>query len=268
MDQAIASQATARQAAAPRPSTGRLAGKNILITGGTTGIGLEIARRYVAEGARVALTGRNPTTLATARKEVPEAVVIASDAGNFAEQKELAAKVKAVFGQLDAVVVNAGIGIFKPVTEWDEQAFDRQMDTNFKGPFFLLQALAPLFSRSTSVVLMASISAHVGMPGASIYSASKAALLSLMRTLSAEWAASGVRVNAISPGPITTPILGKLGMSLEALKGFQDSVVSQSPMKRFGTPREIADAAVFLASDESSYMMGGEIVIDGGLSRL
>jgi NAD(P)-dependent dehydrogenase (short-subunit alcohol dehydrogenase family) len=247
---------------------GRLSSKKVLVTGGTTGIGLEIAQRFIAEGARVALTGRNPETLAEAKSTVPEAMVIASDAGRIDDQKALAARLKQEFGEVDAVVVNAGIGVFQPLEGWDEASFDRQMDTNFKGPFFLLQALAPHLSNSASIVLIASIAAHIGMAQQSVYAASKAALLTLMRNLPFEMNGRNVRVNSISPGPITTPIFGKLGLTAEAAEQFRKDVATKVPMGRFGTTREIADAAVFLASDESSYMLGSEIVIDGGLSRL
>lgn len=246
----------------------RLSGKRILVTGGTTGIGLEIAHRFVAEGARVALTGQNPENLAAAKAVVPEAIVIASDASRIDAQKALAARLARELGEVDAVVVNAGIGIFQPLDAWDEAAFDRQMDTNFKGPFFLLQALAPHLSQSASIVLIASIAAHIGMAGQSVYSASKAALLTLMRNLSFELNGKNVRVNSISPGPITTPIFGKLGLTDDAKEQLLKDIVTNVPMKRMGTTREIADAAVFLASDESSYMLGSEIVIDGGFSRL
>jgi NAD(P)-dependent dehydrogenase (short-subunit alcohol dehydrogenase family) len=247
---------------------GRLSGKKILVTGGTTGIGLEIAQRFIAEGARVALTGRNPETLADAKSAVPEAIVIASDAGRISDQKALAARLKQEFGEVDAVVVNAGIGVFQPLEGWDESSFDRQMDTNFKGPFFLLQALAPQLSDSASIVLIASIAAHIGMAGQSVYAASKAALLTLMRNIPFEMNGRKVRVNSISPGPITTPIFGKLGLTAEAAEQFRKDIATKVPLGRFGTTREIADAAVFLASDESSYMLGSEIVIDGGLSRV
>ena len=240
---------------------GRLSGKKVLVTGGTTGIGLEIAQRFIAEGAHVALTGRNPETLADAKSAAP-------DAGKIADQKALAARLKQEFGEVDAVVVNAGIGVFNPLEAWDEASFDRQMDTNFKGPFFLLQALAPQLSNSASIVLIASIAAHIGMAGQSVYSASKAALLTLMRNLPFEMNGCNVRVNSISPGPITTRIFGKLGLTAEAAEQFRNDISTKVPMGRFGTTREIADAAVFLASDESSYMLGSEIVVDGGMSRL
>lgn len=246
----------------------RLKGKRTLITGGTTGIGLETARRFLAEGARVAITGQNPETLAAAKVALPDALVLASDAGDAAAQRRLAGQLETEFGQLDAVFVNAGIGIFQPIEAWDEATFDRLLAVNLKGPYFLLQALAPLLAKPASIVLNTSISAHIGMPTSSVYAASKAALRSLARTASGEWAGRGIRVNAISPGPVTTPIYGKLGLPADALGAMAENIRTQVPMGRFGTPLEVADVAVFLASDESSFMLGAEIVVDGGMSTV
>lgn len=244
---------------------GRLAGKRVLVTGGTTGIGLAIAQRALAEGARVAVTGRNSQTLAAAREALPEALVLESDAGDVAAQKPLAERLRAHFGQLDAAILNAGIALFRPAQDWTEADFDRQMGVNFKGPFFLLQALAPVFARPASVVLTASIAARRGMPGAQVYGATKAGLIALMQGLTAEWAERGIRINSVSPGPIETPIFGKLGMPADALHAMGESIRQNVPIKRFGRPEEIASAAVYLASDESSYVYGTDVVVDGGV---
>lgn len=247
----------------------RLEGLSALVTGGTTGIGLETARRFAQEGARVAITGLDAGRLEAARAQIgPGTLAIRADSTRVAEQRDLAAKVAAEFGKLDVLFVNAGIGVFGPIEGFSEDDFDRQMAANLKGPYFLIQALLPHFAPEASVVLNASINAHIGMPNSSLYAASKAGLLSLARTLSGEFVARGIRVNAISPGPVATPIYGKLGLSAEQASAMAESVRNQIPLKRFGTPREIADAAVFLASKESSFMLGGEIVIDGGMSTL
>ncbi len=246
----------------------RLKGKRTLITGGTTGIGLETAKRFLQEGARVAVTGQNPKTLEAAKEELPGGVIIASDAGKVADQKLLADRLKTEFGQLDAVFVNAGISIFQPVEAWDEASFDKQMAINLKGPYFLMQALAPILANPASIVFNTSNSAHMGMPMSSVYGASKAALLSLARTLSGEWVERGVRINAVSPGPISTPIFGKLGMPAATVAQMAEGIQKQVPLGRFGKPIEIADAIVFLASDESAFMLGSEIIIDGGMSTL
>jgi NAD(P)-dependent dehydrogenase (short-subunit alcohol dehydrogenase family) len=245
---------------------GRLTGKRALITGGTTGIGWATARKFLKEGAGVAVTGANPVTLDAARKELgAETLVIASNAGDMAAQRALAETVAQAFGQLDILIVNAGIVDMRPLEKWDEAGFDRSFDIHVKGPFFLVQALLPTFANPASIVLTASINAHIGMPNSSIYGASKAALLSLAKTLSGELLPRGIRVNAVSPGPIATPLYGKLGMKTADIKAMSESVI---PARRFGSAEEIAQTMVFLASDEAAFMVGGELIIDGGMSTL
>ena len=247
----------------------RLKGKRSLITGGTTGIGLATAREFVCEGARVAVTGVNPATLEEARRELgSEVLVIASDARDVAAQQLLTKEVQEAFGGLDILVVNAGIAELRPLEKWDEAAFDRSFGINVKGPFFLIQALLPVFANPASIVLNTSVNAHIGMPNTTVYGATKAALLSLTRTLSGELIGRGIRVNAVSPGPITTPLYGKLGLSERDLHAVSDSIKGQVPAGRFGDPKEIAKAMVFFASDESAYTVGSELIIDGGMSTL
>lgn len=247
----------------------RLKGKRALITGGTSGIGLETAHQFLNEGARIAVTGKNPATLEIARKELGSGVlVIQSDAGDVAAQKGVAETVRQEFGGLDILFINAGIAELKPVEQWDESAFDRSFAMNVKGPYFLIQALLPIFANPASIVLNASVNAHIGMPNTSVYGATKAALLSLARTLSGELIARGIRVNAVSPGPISTPLYGKLGLSEADLKTVAASIQSQVPAGRFGKPSEIAHAIVFLASDESAFTVGSELLIDGGMSNI
>jgi NAD(P)-dependent dehydrogenase (short-subunit alcohol dehydrogenase family) len=245
----------------------RLKGKRALITGGTSGIGLETARQFVSEGARVAVTGTNPATMETARTELGAGVlVIRANAADVAEQKVVAEKVREVFGGLDVLFVNAGVADLRPVEQWDEAGFDRTFDINVKGPLFLIQALLPLLANPASIVLNASVNAHIGMANTSVYGASKAALLSLTRTLSGELIGRGIRVNAVSPGPISTPLYSKLGLAEADLKVVAASIQGQVPAGRFGTPSEIAKAVVFLASDESAFTVGSELLIDGGMS--
>ncbi len=247
----------------------RLKGKRTLITGGTTGIGLETAREFLAEGARVAITGRNPKTLDAARKELgPEVLVIDSDASDAAAQKQVAQAVHLAFGGLDVLFVNAGVVDMRPLEQFDVDAFDRSFAINLKGPYFLIQALLPIFANPASIVLNGSVNAHIGMPNTTVYAATKAALLSLVRTLSGELIGRGIRVNAISPGPISTPLYSKLGFSDEQLKAVAASIQGQVPLGRFGTPSEIAHAVVFLASDESAFTVGSELLIDGGMSNI
>ena len=247
----------------------RLQGKRLLITGGTTGIGLETAKQFLLEGARVVITGQNPDTLAQAQQELgKDVIVIESDAGKVDEQKRLVSEINRVLGQLDGIFINAGIAVFQPIEHWDEASFDRQIAVNLKGPYFLIQSLLPILANPASIVLNTSINAHIGMPNSSIYSASKAAMISLAKTLSGELIDRGIRVNAVSPGPIATPILGKSGLPAEALQQVAEMLRDQIPLKRFGDPIEIAKAVVFLASDESSFMLGSEMIIDGGTSTL
>jgi NAD(P)-dependent dehydrogenase (short-subunit alcohol dehydrogenase family) len=247
----------------------RLQDKRALITGGTTGIGLETARQFLAEGAHVAVTGQNPKTLAQAREVLgPRALVVSSDAGDVSQQPALARTIKDSLGGLDTVFINAGVGDFRPIEAFDPEAFDRTFAINLKGPYFLIQALLPLLANPSSIVLNTSINAHIGMPMSSVYAASKAGLLSLARTLSGELIGRGIRVNAISPGPVTTPIYGKLGLPAEQLQGMAAQIQSQVPLGRFGDPAEIAKAVVFFASDESSFTVGSELIVDGGMSTV
>jgi NAD(P)-dependent dehydrogenase (short-subunit alcohol dehydrogenase family) len=247
----------------------RLKGKRALITGGTTGIGLETARQFLAEGARVAITGRNPKTLQEARKELsPDVLVIDSDASDAGAQKQVAAAVQQAFGGLDVLFVNAGVVDMRPIEQFDSDAFDRSFAANLKGPYFLIQALLPVFANPASIVMNGSVNAHIGMPNTTVYAASKAALLSLVRTLSGELIGRGIRVNAISPGPISTPLYGKLGFSDAQLKAVATTIQGQVPLGRFGNSAEIAHAVVFLASDESAFTVGSELLIDGGMSNI
>lgn len=247
----------------------RLQGKRTLITGGTTGIGLETAKQFLAEGARVVVTGRSQDTLAQAQQELgKEVTVIKSEAGQVGEQKRLAEQIAQVFDQVDAVFLNAGIGVFQPLDAWDETTFDNQIAVNLKGPYFLIQSLLPMLANPASLILNTSINAHIGMPNSSVYSASKAAMISLAKTLSGELVERGIRVNAISPGPVSTPLYGKMGVPAENVQQMAEAIRNQIPLKRFGEPIEIAKAAVFLASDESAFMLGSEIIIDGGMSTL
>jgi NAD(P)-dependent dehydrogenase (short-subunit alcohol dehydrogenase family) len=215
------------------------------------------------------ITGNNPKNLESAQKELgSDVVAVISDAADVGAQKQLAAKVREQFGTLDVLFVNAGIVDLRPIEQMDEAAFDRCFAVNLKGPYFLIQALLPVFGNPASIVLNASVNAHIGMPNTSIYAATKAALASLTRTLSGELIGRGVRVNAISPGPIATPLYGKLGFSEAELKNVAASIQGMVPAKRFGTPGEIASAAVFFASDESGFAVGSELLIDGGMGNL
>ena len=248
---------------------GRLRNKTTLITGGTSGIGLATARRFLGEGARVAITGSSAASIEQARAALGSAaLILRSDAGNVAAQKELVRAVGEAFGKLDAVFINAGVSEFRPLEQWDEAGVDRTLAVNLKGPLFLVQALLPILDTPASIVLNPSINARIGMPNSSVYAASKAALISLARTLSGELIGRGVRVNAVSPGPIATPLYGKLGLAKADVDAMSAALLKQIPAGRFGNPSEIADAVVFLASDESEFIVGSEFIIDGGMSNI
>jgi NAD(P)-dependent dehydrogenase (short-subunit alcohol dehydrogenase family) len=247
----------------------RLQGKRALITGGASGIGLETTRQFLREGARVAITGNKPETLEAARKELgPDVVVITSDAGNAAAQKQVAEAVKQTFGALDVLFINAGIADLRPFEQVDEAAFDRSIDIIAKGPFFLIQSLLPVFARPASIVLSGSVNAHIGMANTSIYGASKAALISFARTLSGELLPRGIRVNMVSAGPIATPLLSNAGLAGEQLNAVKAQIQKQVPLGRFGEASEIASAVVFFASDESAFTVGSERILDGGMTTL
>jgi NAD(P)-dependent dehydrogenase (short-subunit alcohol dehydrogenase family) len=247
----------------------RLDNKTALITGGTSGIGLETARQFIAEGARVIVTGSTSSSVDQARKELGGAAkLVVSDASDAAAQKALAATVRESFVKLDILFVNAGKAQFAPVEQWTEEDFDRSIATNVKGPFFLIQSLLPLFSQKAAIILNTSINAHIGMPNSSVYSLTKGALLTMAKTLSGELIGRGIRVNAVSPGPIATPLYGKLGMSPADMQAMASQIQGQIPAGRFGDPSEVAKTVAFFASDDAPYIVGSELVIDGGMSTL
>ncbi len=246
----------------------RLAGKYALITGGTSGIGLETARQFIAEGATVAITGRSASGLTAAGEMLGDVVLLHNDAGDIGQQPILAAQLAKSWPRLDILYINAGDVTHLPLQEWDEQRYDQLMNTNLKGPLFLIQALLPLLGNPASVILCGSVSAHIGLAQSSVYAASKAGILSLARSLSAELHPRGIRVNGLSPGPTATPALGKLGLLAQAEQALREEIRALVPIGRMGTALELAKAAVFLASDESSYMVGSELLIDGGVGNL
>lgn len=248
---------------------GKLTGKVAVITGGNSGIGLATAKEFAEQGAQIVISGRDQKTLDEAARELgPEVLAVRADVAKLGDLDKLFAAVRGRFGRIDVLFVNAGIGKFMPFGAVSEEFYDDTLDVNLKGAFFTIQKALPLLTDGASIVLNTSINAHMGMPNSSVYSASKAGLLSLARTLSAELVGRNIRVNAISPGPVTTPILERMGMPAEVLEQTRQSIVSQVPMKRFGRPEEIAKTALFLASSDSSFLLGTEIVADGGMTQL
>lgn len=247
----------------------RFADKTALITGGSSGIGLATARLLLQEGGRVAVTGRDPNRLEVAEKELgPRALVLRSDTGDLPALQALARDVEAKLGKLDLVFLNAGIpGEFAPVASSTEALWDSTFRINAKGAFFAAQALTPLVKKGGSIVFNTSVVDVKGIPSTSVYSASKAALRSIVRTLAAELIPEGVRVNAVSPGPITTPILSRSGLPAEVVDSFTKNMAAANPMGRFGTPEEVAKAVLYLAVD-ATYTTGLDLPVDGGATQL
>ena len=223
----------------------KFGGKVALVTGGNSGIGLATALAFAKEGARVVLTGRDQTTLDKAAAQLGKNVIaVRSDAGNVADGIKLAALLQQQGVMLDAVFINAGVAKLAPFEAVGEEMWDATFNTNLKGPYFLIKALLPLLSPGAAIVLNGSINAHIGMPNTSVYAASKAAMISLAKTLSSELLSQGIRVNVVSPGPVTTPIYDRLGLPAEQLSEVAARIQAQIPLKRFGTPDEIASAVL------------------------
>lgn len=247
----------------------RFNSKTILVTGGSSGIGLAAAQAFAAEGARVIITGRDTAALEQAKATLgPDAVALVNDAGRLADAKALAAALAAADLRLDAVFLNAGTAKFAAFPDVDEALWDQIFDTNIKGPYFQVQALLPRLNPGASIVINGSINARIGMPNSSVYAASKAAVISLAKTLSAELLPRGVRVNVLSPGPVATPLYGKLGLDAASLEATAAQIQNQIPLGRFGTPAEIAATVLHLSSPESAFIVGTEIIADGGMSQL
>lgn len=243
----------------------RLAGRTAVITGGTTGIGLETARHFIAEGARVLITGRDEGRVTAALATLGKgAHGFVGDVQSLAMLDALADRARTVFGSVDILIANAGLGIFGAIADIDEIAYDRQFDVNVKGVFFTVQKLLPLMAAGASIVLTASAVNAKGAPTGSVYFASKAAVRSFARSLAAELGPRGIRVNSLSPGIVRTHFAGNSNLPDQGLEGFIASVTSQAPLGREATTAEIAAAAVFLASDDSRYMTAADLVVDGG----
>jgi NAD(P)-dependent dehydrogenase (short-subunit alcohol dehydrogenase family) len=252
-----------------RQSSGRLAGKIALITGGTSGIGSATAQLFQKEGARVIVTGHNPKRVEDAQTALgPSALVVASDASNPSDTDALMKMIAEKFGRLDILFANAGVAQFAPVEQVDESFFDRHFDLNVKGLFFTVKKALGLMADGGAVLLNASVASRKGFAGASIYSATKAAVRSFGRTLAAELAPRRIRVVTISPGPIATALFSKLEMPKEAADAVAAGWAGGVALKRMGRPEEIANLALFLASDEASFITGTEVFADGGLAEL
>jgi NAD(P)-dependent dehydrogenase (short-subunit alcohol dehydrogenase family) len=247
----------------------RLEGKVAVVTGGNSGIGLATAKRLQEEGAKVAISGRSEKTLAEAVKTIGNGVLaVQSDVAKLADIDKLFAEVSRKLGKIDVLFVNAGVAKFAPLAETPESVFDEQFDINIKGAYFTIQKALPFLNDGASIILNTSVVDSNGTIGASAYSGTKAALRSLARTAAAELVDRGIRVNAVAPGPIVTPIFGRTGLPQEAVDQFAKDVVGRVPMKRFGQPEEVASTVAFLASQDASYITGVEINVDGGYGQI
>ena len=248
---------------------GTLSNKVAVVTGGSSGIGLATARRFIADGAQVVVTGRNLEALDGAVAELGDrATGIQGDVANLEDLDRLFAEVRDQFGRVDVLFANAGIAPLGPFEAVTEEHFDALFNINVRGLFFTVQKALPLLSEGASVILNASVVAQSGLPNTSVYSATKAAVRSLGRTLAAELSPRGIRVNVVSPGLIETPFWGKVGLSQDEIDAFGAQVVQQTPLRRPGQPEEIAATAAFLASDDASYFTGADLVADGGLIQV
>lgn len=242
----------------------RLQGKIALITGGTTGIGRETARLFRDEGATVIVTGNNPDNVTKVAAELG-IEAHRSDASSLSDIESLIADIQARHGRLDVVMANAGYGGMRPIPAVDAAYFDEMFGMNVRGLYFLVQKALPLMHEGGSIILVASVAAHVGAVGGTIYAATKAAVRSLGRGFAAELAPRKIRVNTLTPGPIDTPLMAKSGAPKEVV---QEMMVKMVPLGRMGLPSEAASAALYMASDESSFMTAGEIKIAGGMTDI
>jgi len=247
----------------------KLQNKVAVVTGGNSGIGLATAKLFAEQGAKVAITGRNKATIDEAVFDIANASIgLVSDVSDIQNIDRTFKTVKDTFGKIDVLVVNAGVFIAAPLADYTEEMFDQTSDVNFKGVFFSIQKALPYLNDGSSIIITASTVAHKGFATTAAYSASKAAVRSLARTLSAELLDRKIRVNVLSPGPIDTPIFSRGGASEEEANGTKNHFASGIPAKRLGTSEEMAAGFLYLASDDSKFMIGGELLLDGGAATL
>src|SRR6267143_4457178 len=247
----------------------RLEGKVAVVTGGNSGIGLAAAKRLQEEGAHVAISGRNAKTLEDAVKTIGNGILaVQSDVAKAADLDKLYAAVSKKFGKIDILFVNAGIYKFAPLAGSNEGFYDELFDINSKGAYFTIQKALPYLNDGASIVLNTSVVSQQGLPTGSVYAATKAAMRSLTRSFASALVERNIRVNAVAPGPIETPIFGRTGLSKEEMEGFASYVLNKVPMKRFRKSEEVASAVAFLASSDASYITGVELNVDGGMGQI
>lgn len=239
--------------------------KVAVVTGGNSGIGFASAKELKNRGATVIITGRNSERVQAAADELGVHGIVA-DVSSISAIEELVEKIKLDFGKVDVLFVNAGIFQPSPVGQISEEMFDHQMGINFKGAVFTTEKFLPILNDGASIINLSSVNVYTGMPNTAVYAASKAALNSYTRTASTELAPRKIRINSVNPGPVSTPIFGKTGMSEEQLNGFASAMENRVPLKRFGQPEDIAKLVSFLASDDASFITGSEYNIDGGIN--
>jgi len=245
----------------------RFDGKVAMVTGGNSGIGLATAKAFAREGASVVITGRDEASLRKAAREIGDGtLVLRADVSQLADLDSAMGKIGERFKKIDALFVNAGIAKLMPFDQVTEVLFDETVAINLKGVFFTVQKALPLLLPGAAVVLNASINGHKGMPGTTVYGATKAAVVNLAKTMSADLVSRGIRVNAISPGPVESALLSRSGMSEAELKETHDWIQNQILIKRFAKPDEIAEAVLYLCSTASSFVVGSELIIDGGMT--
>ena len=242
-----------------------LNGKVAIVTGGNSGIGYASAKELKEKGATVVITGRDSERVEASAQELGVKGIVA-DVSDLSAIDNLVNKVKNELGNVDVLFVNAGIFQPAPVGQISEEMFDHQMGINFKGAIFTIEKFLPIVNDGASIINLSSINAYTGMPNTAVYAASKAALNSYTRTAATELAPRKIRVNAVNPGPVSTPILAKTGMPEEQLNGFAEAMQNRIPLKRFGQPEDIAKLVAFLASDDASFITGSEYNIDGGMN--
>jgi NAD(P)-dependent dehydrogenase (short-subunit alcohol dehydrogenase family) len=248
---------------------GKLEGKIAVVTGGTSGIGLATAKRFVAEGAVVFITGRRQAELDRAAEEIgPKAVAVRADSSSLTDLDRLYGRVKMEKGRIDILFANAGVGEFATLGEITEEHYDKTFNTNVKGVLFTVQKALPLFRDGGSIILNASTVASMGTAAFSVYSATKAAVRNFARSWILDLADRHIRVNAVSPGPIATPGLDGLAATEEQARQFKAGMVANISLGRLGDPDEVAKAVVFLASDDSSFVNGAELFVDGGFAQI